>query len=118
VLKFSGWHLTKSLFISRQYGWASYVAHQVYYSLVGCDYEQELMPLGLDQKIGALVWSPLGSDRLTGRLRRDQPIPEKSRLHSTAESGPPWDARNRRDRTGSVKARQNGSTPMCSLFPQ
>lgn len=85
---FSGWHLMKSLAISDRYGWARYVAHQVYYSLVGREYEWELMPLGLDQKVGALIWSPLGWGRLTGKIRRGQPIPEGSRLHKTASEGP------------------------------
>lgn len=86
---FSGWHLMKSLSISERYGWSRYVAQQVYYSLIGRDFEWELMPLGIDQGIGALVWSPLGWGRLTGKLRRGQPVPEVSRLHKTAESGPP-----------------------------
>ncbi len=86
---FSGWHLMKSLAVSERYGWARYVAHQVYYSLVGREYEWELMPLGLDQKVGALIWSPLGWGRLTGKLRRGQPLPEVSRLHKTSEQGPP-----------------------------
>ncbi len=86
---FSGWHLMKSLAISERYGWARYACHQVYYSLVGREYEWELMPLGLDQKVGAFVWSPLGWGRLTGKVRRGQPLPETSRLHETAESGPP-----------------------------
>jgi aryl-alcohol dehydrogenase-like predicted oxidoreductase len=85
---FSGWHLMKSLGVSEKYGWARYVGHQVYYSLIGRDYEWELMPLALDQRVGALVWSPLGWGRLTGKLRRGQPVPEVSRLHKTAESGP------------------------------
>jgi aryl-alcohol dehydrogenase-like predicted oxidoreductase len=86
---FSGWHLMKSLSISEKYGWSRYVAHQVYYSLVGRDYESELLPLAVDQKVGALVWSPLGWGRLTGRIRRGQPLPAQSRLHKTAEVGPP-----------------------------
>jgi aryl-alcohol dehydrogenase-like predicted oxidoreductase len=85
---FSGWHLMKSLGVSERYGWARYVAHQVYYSLVGRDYEWELMPLGLDQKVGALVWSPLGWGRLTGKIRRGESLPEVSRLHKTADLGP------------------------------
>ena len=60
----------KSLSVSERYGWARYVGHQVYYSLVGRDYEWELMPLALDQGVGALVWSPLGWGRLTGKIRR------------------------------------------------
>lgn len=85
---FSGWHLMKSLSISERYGWARYVGHQVYYSLIGRDYEWELMPLALDQRVGALIWSPLGWGRLTGKIRRGQPLPEKSRLHKTADMGP------------------------------
>jgi aryl-alcohol dehydrogenase-like predicted oxidoreductase len=85
---FSGWHLQKSLAVSEKYGYSRYAAHQVYYSLVGRDYEWELMPLGLDQGVGALVWSPLGWGRLTGKIRRGQPLPETSRLHKTADYGP------------------------------
>ena len=79
---FSGWHLMKSLSVSERYGWSRYVGHQVYYSLVGRDYEWELMPLALEQGLGALVWSPLGWGRLTGKIRRGQPKPEVSRLQS------------------------------------
>jgi aryl-alcohol dehydrogenase-like predicted oxidoreductase len=86
---FSGWHLMKSIAVSERYGWARYVAHQAYYSLIGRDFEWELMPLALDQRVGTIVWSPLGWGRLTGKIRRNQPLPEVSRLHSTAEQGPP-----------------------------
>jgi aryl-alcohol dehydrogenase-like predicted oxidoreductase len=85
---FSGWHLMKSLAVADRYGWTRFVAHQVYYSLLSREYEWELMPLGLDQKVGALIWSPLGWGRLTGKLRRGQPLPKQSRLHKTAEAGP------------------------------
>jgi aryl-alcohol dehydrogenase-like predicted oxidoreductase len=85
---FSGWHLMKSLTVSERYGWSQYVGHQVYYSLVGREYEWELMPLALDQKVGALIWSPLGWGRLTGKIRRNQPIPAVSRLHKSADYGP------------------------------
>ncbi|WP_031496343.1 aldo/keto reductase [Bryobacter aggregatus] len=86
---FSGWHLMKSLSVSERYGWSKYVAHQVYYSLIGRDYETELMPLAVDQKIGALIWSPLGWGRLTGKIRRGQPPPDSARLKVTAEKSPP-----------------------------
>jgi aryl-alcohol dehydrogenase-like predicted oxidoreductase len=87
---FSGWHLMKSLAISEKYGFTRYVAHQAYYSLVGREYEWELMPLGLDQKVGAVVWSPLGWARLTGKIRRGQPRPGVSRLQdkTNVEAGP------------------------------
>jgi aryl-alcohol dehydrogenase-like predicted oxidoreductase len=88
---FSGWHLMKSLAVSDRYGWSRYVAHQAYYSLVGRDYEWELMPLGLDQGVGCVVWSPLGWGRLTGKVRRGQALPATSRLNSQVsnEKGPP-----------------------------
>ncbi len=88
---FSGWHLMKALSVSERYGFSRYVAHQVYYSLAGRDYEWELMPLGLDQKVGAVVWSPLGWGRLTGKIRRGQPLPADSRLQSkvVTDAGPP-----------------------------
>ena len=88
---FSGWHLMKSLAISEKYGWARYVAHQAYYSLIGREFEWELMPVGIDQHVGTIVWSPLGWGRLTGKIRRNQPLPAVSRLHTTAEKGPPVD---------------------------
>jgi aryl-alcohol dehydrogenase-like predicted oxidoreductase len=88
---FSGWQLMKALAVADRHGWPRHVAHQVYYSLVGRDYEWELMPLGLDQKVGAMVWSPLGWGRLTGKIRRGQPLPKTSRLHESADFGPPVD---------------------------
>ncbi|MEV7415400.1 aldo/keto reductase [Streptomyces sp. NPDC089919] len=89
VSNFAGWQLMKSLAAAERHGLPRYAAHQVYYSLVGRDYEWELMPLARDQGVGALVWSPLGWGRLTGRIRRDRPLPAGSRLHRTAEYGPP-----------------------------
>ncbi|MFD7657816.1 aldo/keto reductase [Actinosynnema sp. NPDC059797] len=91
VSNFAGWQLMKSLAAAERHHHPRYVAHQVYYSLVGRDYEWELMPLGHDQGVGALVWSPLGWGRLTGKVRRGRPLPERSRLHDTADYGPPVD---------------------------
>ncbi len=87
---FSGWHLMKSLAVSDRHGWPRYVAHQAYYSLIGRDYEWELMPLGIDQKVGAVVWSPLGWGRLTGKVRRGHPKPANSRLQDqrNVDAGP------------------------------
>jgi aryl-alcohol dehydrogenase-like predicted oxidoreductase len=79
---FSGWHLMKALSVSDRYGYARHVAHQAYYSLIGREYEWELMPLALEEGVGAVVWSPLGWGRLTGKIRRGSPLPEKSRLQS------------------------------------
>ena len=83
---FSGWHLMKSLSVSERYGWSKYIAHQAYYSILNRDFEWELMPLGIDQKIGTIVWSPLASGKLTGKYRRNQPYPKDARV---AQGGSP-----------------------------
>ena len=83
---FSGWHLMKSLAASDKYGWNRYVAHQVYYSLANREYEWELMPLAIDQKVGAIVWSPLAAGKLGGRYRRDKLVPGDGRV---AQGGSP-----------------------------
>jgi aryl-alcohol dehydrogenase-like predicted oxidoreductase len=115
---FSGWHLMKSLAVSERYGLARYVAHQAYYSLLGRDFEWELMPLGLDQKVATIVWSPLGWSRLTGKVRRNQPLPAVSRLHVTADNGPPVeDERLYRvvDALDAVAAETGKSVPQISI---
>lgn len=86
---FSGWHLMKSLSISERYGWARYIGHQAYYSLICRDFEWELMPLALDQKVGTLVWSPLGGGRLSGKIRRDTPAPAGTRIAQIGGEGTP-----------------------------
>jgi len=88
---FSGWHLMKSLAISEKYGWSRYAAHQAHYSLLRREYEWELMPLALDQKVGTIVWGPLSQGRLSGRFRRNQPIPPGSRVAQGAGEGPDID---------------------------
>ncbi len=85
---FSGWHLMKSLSVSERYGWARYIAHQAYYSLLNREFEWELMPVGIDQKVSTIVWSPLSSGQLSGKFRRGQPIPESSRISQGGEHGP------------------------------
>ena len=85
---FSGWHLMKSLSISERYGWAKYIAHQAHYSLLSRELEWELMPLGLDQNIGTIVWSPLSAGRLSGKYRRNQPIPADGRIAQGGGEGP------------------------------
>jgi aryl-alcohol dehydrogenase-like predicted oxidoreductase len=91
VSNYAGWQLMKSLAIADHHGWARYIVHQVNYSLLARDYEWELMPLGLDQGVGAMVWSPLAWGRLTGKVRRGQAPPEGSRLASVAQYAPPVD---------------------------
>jgi aryl-alcohol dehydrogenase-like predicted oxidoreductase len=88
---YSGWQVMKSLAVSEKYGLSRYVVYQGYYSLIGRDYEEELMPLGVDQKVGLMVWSPLGWGRLTGKIRRGQPLPEGRLKQGGAEGGPKVD---------------------------
>lgn len=89
VSNYPGWQLMKALAVADRHGWPRVIAHQVYYSLIGRAYEADLMPLAADQGVGALVWSPLGWGRLTGKIRRSAPIPAGSRLHETAAFAPP-----------------------------
>ncbi len=86
---FSGWHLMKSLAISDRLGLSRYVAHQAYYSLIGRDYEWELMPLAIDQGVGTIAWSPLGWGRLTGKIRRGQARPSGGRWLGPVDAAPP-----------------------------
>ncbi|MBC7902338.1 MAG: aldo/keto reductase [Gemmatimonadaceae bacterium] len=85
---FSGWHLMKSLSVSEKYGWSKYIAHQAYYSLLNREFEWELMPLGVDQKVGTVVWSPLASGRLGGKFRRGLPLPKDNRMSQGGAHGP------------------------------
>ncbi|WP_063062542.1 aldo/keto reductase [Nocardia sienata] len=115
---FAGWQLMKSLAATDRHGLTRYIAHQVYYSLAGRDYEWELMPLGLAEGVGAVVWSPLGWGRLTGRIRRGQPLPAGSRLHKTAEAGPPVDTEhlyNVVDALDEIAAETGRSVPQIAL---
>lgn len=80
---YSGWHLMKALAAADRRGEVRFVAHQAYYSLLGRDYEHELMPLALDQGVGGIAWSPLAGGRLSGKVRRGQPVPADSRVGKT-----------------------------------
>ncbi len=91
VSNFSAWRLMKSLAVSERHGWPRYIAHQVHYSLLNRDYEWELAPLGEDEGVGAIVWSPLSWGMLTGKVRRDRPAPADARVHSQADKSPPFD---------------------------
>jgi aryl-alcohol dehydrogenase-like predicted oxidoreductase len=115
---YSGWQIMKSLAAADRYGYPRFTANQVYYSLIGRDYEWELMPLGLDQGIGAIVWSPLGWGRLTGRIRRDRPAPPSDRLRETTQFAPAVeDERLYRvvDVLESISAQTNKSVPQVAL---
>src|SRR3954452_24017629 len=66
----------------------SFVSEQIYYSLQARDAENELVPIGLDQGLGVLVWSPIAGGLLSGKYRRGQDGPEGSR-HLTDWDEPP-----------------------------
>jgi len=119
---FSGWQLMKSLAAADRHGLERFVAHQTYYSLIGRDYEWELMPLGLDQGVGALVWSPLGWGRLTGKLRRGelaaapQP-PARDGALGAAGGRRAAVPRARRARGGGARDGANGAADRDQLAP-
>lgn len=85
---FTSWQLMKSLSIAEREKLTRYTIYQGYYSLIGRDYEWDLMPLIQDQGLGLMVWSPLGWGRLTGKIRSGQPLPE-GRIKSGGEIGGP-----------------------------
>jgi aryl-alcohol dehydrogenase-like predicted oxidoreductase len=115
---FSGWHLMKSLHVSDRYGYPRHVAHQAYYSLLNREYEWELMPLGVDQGVGAVVWSPLGWGKLTGKIRRNQPAQPGTRAHNIPGTGPQFDEERLFrivDALGAVAAETDKSIPQVAL---
>src|SRR4051795_9281343 len=85
---YAGWHLMKALAISEGRGYQRFISQQIYYSLQSRDAEYELVPAGLDQGVGILVWSPLAGGLLSGKYRRGQDKPEGSR-HLTDWNEPP-----------------------------
>jgi aryl-alcohol dehydrogenase-like predicted oxidoreductase len=118
VSNYPGWRLMKAQAAAERNGWQRLVAHQVYYSLIGRVYEDDLMPLGIDQGIGALVWSPLGWGRLTGRIGRGRPLPEDSRLHDTEQFAPPVDTEHLYrviDALDAVAAETGRSVPQIAI---
>ncbi len=88
---FSGWHLMKSLSVAERHGWSKYIGHQVLYSLFDREFEWELMPLAIDQKVGTMVWSPLSSGKLGGRYERGKPLPTDNRIQQGGSHGPAID---------------------------
>ena len=115
---FSGWHLMKSLSASERYGWSKYIAHQAYYSLLDREFEWELMPLGIDQHIGTIVWSPLSSGRLSGKFRRSNPAPKDNRVQQGGGHGPEPDENllfNIVDALDAVAAKTNKTVAQVAL---
>ena len=77
----SAWQVMKALAVSDRFGFVRYVCQQVNYNLLARDVEHEIVPLGLDQSIGLMAWSPLHAGLLSGKFRRDAPRPSVSRLN-------------------------------------
>jgi aryl-alcohol dehydrogenase-like predicted oxidoreductase len=77
---FSGWQLMKALAIAKEYGLSRYIAHQVSYSLLGREFEWELMPLAIEEGVGSLIWGPLAGGQLSGKISRNKPAPATSRM--------------------------------------
>ena len=88
---FAAWQIMKSLSVSEKNHFEKYVLYQGYYSLIGRDYEQELMPLLKDQELGLMVWSPLGWGRLTGKIRKNGSIGEGRAKSGGLVGAPPVD---------------------------
>ncbi len=76
---FSGWQVMKGLAISDRDRLPRFVTQQIHYTLEAREAEYELLPLSVDQGLGAMVWSPIAGGLLSGKHRRDQAAPEGSR---------------------------------------
>ena len=70
---FSGWHLMKSLSVSERYGWSRYVSYQAYYSMIGRDYEWELMPLAIRAESGYAGVESAGMGQINGQAAEGAP---------------------------------------------
>jgi aryl-alcohol dehydrogenase-like predicted oxidoreductase len=83
----SAWHVMKALAVSSRLGLTKYVCQQVNYNLIARDVEHEIIPLGLDQSVGLMAWSPLHAGLLSGKFRRDGGRPSVSRLNDLEAPG-------------------------------
>ena len=88
VSNHAAWQLMKTLGTAERERLPRFVSQQIYYSLQERSAEYELIPLGIDQGLGTLVWSPLAGGLLSGKYRRGQDAPEGSR-HLTDWGEPP-----------------------------
>ena len=96
---YSAWHLMKALAIADARLQERFISQQIHYTLHSREAEYELLPLGLDQGVGTLVWSPMAGGLLTGKYRRDAkpedgrhvrgfhepPIPDWNRLYDIVD---------------------------------
>jgi aryl-alcohol dehydrogenase-like predicted oxidoreductase len=116
VSNYSGWHLMKMLSLADRHSLPRPVTHQVYYALTDRDFEWELMPLGLDQDVGTLVWSPLAGAKLSGKVGRNKPAPPDSRSGTDASWEVPEDRLHRiTDALEAVSSEVGASIPRVAL---
>ena len=76
---YAGWQLVKALGVSERLRLERFVSQQIHYSLQAREAEYELVPAGLDQGVGIMVWSPLAGGLLSGKYRRGERGPEGAR---------------------------------------
>ncbi len=79
---YSAWRLMQALWTSDTKGYESFVSVQPEYSMVTPtrpDFEKELARVCETYELGVTPWSPLAGGFLTGKYRRDQPMPESQR---------------------------------------
>jgi len=88
---FTAWQLMKALAVSKENHFEKFVSLQAFYSLISRDVEYELTPLLEDQGLGLTTWSPLGGGFLSGKYRKDKPMPEDSRRTNEQQNFIPID---------------------------
>lgn len=83
---YPAWRLCRALWTSDRLGLARYDSLQPHYNLVHrAEFERELLPLCQDQGLGVMPYSPLAGGFLTGKYRKEGPIPKSARAHSVVE---------------------------------
>ena len=87
---YSAWHLMKALSVADAAHYQRFVSQQIHYTLHSREAEYELVPLGLDQGVGILVWSPLAGGWLSGKYTRNT-RPESGRQQTGFKEPPIYD---------------------------
>jgi len=59
------WQFSKMQYVADANGWTPFVTMQDHYNLLYREEEREMLPLCVDQGVGAIPWSPLARGRLT-----------------------------------------------------
>lgn len=80
---FTGWRMVEAQWTARTLGLQGFVSAQDEYSLVKREHEEDLIPALREYGLGLLPYFPLASGLLTGKYRRNAPMPEGARLTNT-----------------------------------